>query len=264
MIQRMRKKIEIHTACPVLNTPDFLFAFGGNDGKTIPLDARGLPHLNEFIALKGMVFDVVEQVSSHIAQVNHPTYPGTLFLDLRFTQPHASEGKEVRRLPPKQVILERMGKLLGTPYVWGGNWSQGIPEMLKLYPPQSDVDPAIQTLWTFSGVDCSGLLYETTEGATPRNTSGLIHFGAVVPIQGLSIESIAQRLEPLDMILYKGHVLFVFDQHTTIESRFRFGVVQRDLRERLEEIAQNKIPADIPGENHFIVRRLALEGMHFS
>lgn len=130
--------------------------------------------------------------------------------------------------------------MLGKPYVWGGNWSEGIPELFSLYPPRGELDPTTKAIWSLAGVDCSGLLYEAAEGATPRNTSQLLNFGQPLHIKEIGKIEWHNLLQPLDAILYKGHVLFVLDQKTIIESKFPHGVILRDLDERLGEILSEK------------------------
>lgn len=158
----------------------------------------------------------------------------------------------MQQRPSKKTILERMLQMIGTPYVWGGNWNAGIPEMLIYYPPTQRLNPSEEILWTLKGVDCSGLLFEASNGTTPRNTSELLYFGNPVPID--------EQLMPLDMLLYPGHIAFVVDAHTTIESKFPFGVIQRNLSERLWEYAQartrvNDWSSDLNPRNHFVIRR---------
>jgi hypothetical protein len=252
-------KIQIASPAPVLNTPDFPFAFGGHDGNSIPTNEKGHPYHFEFVALKGMIFEVVARWSEHIVRVSHPSYPEPdIFLDLRFTW--APMLRNTPQLPTPTEILEKMVRMLGKPYVWGGNWSPGIPELLALYPPKAAIDAKTKTLWTLDGVDCSGLLYEATGGATPRNTSQLVHLGQPLPIQNLSPKDIVPLLKPLDMILYKGHVLFVLDPQTTIESKSPFGVISRNLRERLDEISSEKEGTNIRCDEwdsgkQFMIRR---------
>lgn len=223
--------IEILTPAPILNTTDFSFAFGGKSGSEIPLNEKGLPYSFEFVALKGMVFEVQESIargSAEIYRIFCPFYPTQpLFLDSRFAKKTAGFSPS-KALPQPHIILSRMVEMTGTPYVWGGNWKAGIPELLAYYPSKKPIDDRTSILWTLSGVDCSGLLFEATEGATPRNTSELIRFGSPVPL--------ASPLQPLDMIVYPGHVVFVKDKETTIESKFPFGVIQRDLSTRLWEL----------------------------
>ncbi len=146
-----------------------------------------------------------------------------------------------------------MKEKIGAPYVWGGNWSHGIPELLTYYPPKGEIDEATRILWTMQGVDCSGLLYEASEGATPRNTSELLSFGNPVPI--------GEPMRPLDMILYPGHVIFVLDETTTIESKHPFGVIYRNLEERLKEINKernriNKWTPESDRKTNYVVLRL--------
>ena len=235
----MHQRLQIISPAPILNTPDFSFAFGGPDGKTIPTNERGLPHFFEFVALKGEVFELLEICSPFIVRVSHPAYKEpNLFIDRRFTIP--SEAQHTPLLPDAITILARMEQMVGKPYVWGGNWGRGIPALFSLYPPKGELDPHTKALWGLAGVDCSGLLYEATDGATPRNTSELLKFGKPLNINGLEKQQWIALLRPLDMILYKGHVLFVLDAETTIESRFPYGVILRDLGERLDEILSEK------------------------
>lgn len=247
--------IELSTPAPILNTPDFIFAFGGRDGKEIPLNERRHAYCYEFVALKGAVFHVEEMIAQRdawIYRVSCPFYSEPkLYLDSRFTKP--AEKPLPRFLPPPGTILQRMEEKIGTPYVWGGNWSAGIPEMLTYYPPKGPIDDRMFVLWTIKGIDCSGLLYEAAEGATPRNTSQLLRFGKTVPI--------GAELQPLDMIVYPGHILFVLNDSTTIESKFPFGVICRNLSERLWELDQERTRVsewtpELNQRTHYIIRRL--------
>lgn len=257
----MTERVEIVSPAPILNTPDFPFAFGGERGNEIPKNEKGHSYCFEFVALPGMVFTLLERCSEHIFRVCHPTYrQADLFLDIRFAKPGRLE--KARLVPPKETILSRMKNLKGKPYVWGGNWSAGIPELLALYPPKGVLDEKTRAFWTLEGVDCSGLLYEASLGATPRNTSQLIHFGESLRIGGMKPSAIVPLLEPLDMIVYPGHVLFVLDSLSFIESKFPFGVIQRDLNARFEEIFRERKGIDewnagFDPETHFLIRRIA-------
>jgi len=219
---------QINTATPVLNTPDFEAVFGGPSGNAIPLNSFGHPKHFEFVALKGMRFEVVDQIGTYILQIRSPSYSDEpLYVDRRFCQPVDEAAPPSLNLSA-QAILERMETRVGAAYVWGGNWADGVPEMLLYYPPRSPLDQRTQTLWTLQGLDCSGLLYEATHGATPRNTSHLLRFGRTV-LQ-------TEPLQVLDMILYPGHVLFVRDQTTIIESKSPFGVRICSFEKRWNDI----------------------------
>jgi len=224
--------IETIGPTPILNTPDFKYTFGGKSGSEIPLSVSGQPYSFEFVALKGMVFEWKETLEDSIFRISCPFYKGEkLFIDSRFTKP-ALAFTPNPALPAKASILKKMIEMTGTPYVWGGNWSAGVPEMSTYYPPKRSIDERTSILWNLKGVDCSGLLYEATGGASPRNTSELVYFGQPVP-PGTS-------LIPLDMILYPGHVVFVLDEKRTIESQFPYGVVQRDLSQRLMQFESER------------------------
>ncbi len=247
--------IEITTPTPVLNTPHFNQVFGD----AIPLSPLGHPLQFEFVALKHMQFEVLDQIGTNILQISWPQYSASaLYLDRRFCQdiahPRKCTQKILSTLPnplihrgfSTKTILTHMESRLGTAYVWGGNWAQGIPEMLLYYPPTKPLSKQMQTLWTLKGLDCSGLLFEATHGATPRNTSHLLKFGrSLIP---------NEPLEPLDMIFYPGHVLFVRDQTTIIESKSPFGVRICPLNERLAEISREWGPHE-DGNSHFTIRR---------
>ncbi len=116
----------------------------------------------------------------------------------------------------------------------------------------------MRTLWALKGVDCSGLLYEATDGFTPRNTSDLVHYGSPVSIENKSVGEIQRIVKPLDLIVWKGHVVIVVDSEKTIESRHLHGVVIAPLKERLEEVLQTRTPKNSWSDgNHFVIRRWA-------
>lgn len=214
---------------PLLNTPDFQKVFGAD---SLPLDAKGLLRALELIALPGTKFQILEQIDAFTLQVATNDYPNaSVYIDSRFVLPASETTPERSKiLPSSDTILTRLKNCLGLPYVWGGNWSQGIPEVLSLYHPP--IPKNLHPAWTLQGVDCSGLLYEATSGYTPRNTSQLISFGKEVP----SIEAI----QPLDILVYPGHVIIFLDPFTTIESRYGKGVIVANLIERLTELSTTK------------------------
>lgn len=247
---------------PVLNTSDLLFAFGGQTGREIPLNPKGHPYCYEFVALEGTPLKVEDRISFSsftVYRVSCSFYPAPqLYIDSRFVKP--AETIQMPNLPDAKTLLNRMNQLIGTSYVWGGNWSPGIPELNTYFPPKGSLDEKMKTYWTLKGVDCSGLLYEASLGATPRNTHQLIHYGNSLKLKDLSAQKIVSRLEPLDMIIYPGHVLFALDSFFTIESKFPYGVILRSLPERLEELFQERTLVNewFPGldpDKHFMIRR---------
>lgn len=244
---------------PVLNTPDFAGTFSGD----YELDPCEGVRPMEFIALPGTLFTIQGELvrdGVKVFRVTTNDYPFRtrkgLFVDARFVQLAAGPVQErPRHLPEKEEIQSRLLSALGKPYVWGGNVKGGVP-LIRKYYPQGD---------PLAGVDCSGLLYEATDGFTTRNTSALIDFGAPVRVAGLAAEEVAAKLQPLDLLVWNGHVMIVLDQDSVIESRMgcggkRSGVMLTPKLELLREIMKTRKPADSfpkgsAGAKSFVVRR---------
>jgi hypothetical protein len=251
---------------PVLNTPDFESIFGGNKGRTLKL-INGQINEIAFIALPNTVFTIEEthmENNHEILKVTTKDYPYKnstgYFIDSRFVEKKINKPRErIKTLLDKEIIIKYLLSLKGAKYVWGGNFSNGISEMLTFYKPDVNLTPDIKDKWTLKGVDCSGLLYEATNGFTPRNTESLFDFGSSVKIQGLSAEEIAKKLKPLDIIVYKRHVIIVLNSRETIESTPLEGVHTKNILATLKNLMRDKIPADkyMPEINagQFVVRR---------
>jgi hypothetical protein len=245
----------VKSAAPLLNTHEFNAVFK----HPLPLTTEGLLKAVETIATAGTSLALIKKCSEYIYQVQTSDYlKDPLFTDARFLTFTNNEKKAPLKLcPTPNLLLKRLEDLIGTPYVWGGNWSDGIPELLEFYPPPYSLDPFSQKKWTLTGVDCSGLLHQVTEGFTPRNTAQLIHFGNPVLIEGLSVEAIAKQLLPLDLIVWVGHVIIVLNRTTTIESSAsKGGVVTSDLHGRLSQLFETKSPQNNWSDTgSFVIRR---------
>jgi len=265
---------------PVLNTPDFRAVFGGRDGRTLAADRCGQLRALEFIAFPGTVFrvrNVLDGAYGPVYRVTTDDYPypsaGGYYIDVRLVLgTDLLPPSRPRTLPGRSALLRKLSSAAGSAYVWGGNVRAGLPSLLSLYPPSSSrPDPKTEALWTLRGLDCSGLLYEATNGYTPRNTSSLVRYGSPVRIEGLSVEEIVRRVRPLDLIVWKGHVMIVFDGGRIIESRLDCGgtgggVVFRGLEETLRELCGKRVPLDEyrddagRGRGGFVIRRWYPEG----
>lgn len=244
---------------PVLNTPDFRQTFEG----TVRLDPCEGVRPIEFVALPGTLFTVEGELQNagvtvyRVKTLDYP-YGSTTgyFVDARFVKSvEPPAGERPRVLPALAEVQKRLLAALGRPYVWGGNLQDGVPR-LRDYYPQADI---------LAGVDCSGLLYQATDGFTPRNTSALTAFGTPLAVAGLSAEAIAKKLRPLDLIVWKGHVMIVLDWDNFIESVMGCGgggsgVRLVPLREGLRRVMKKRRPLDdypagTAGGRAFVVRR---------
>ncbi|NGX37848.1 MAG: hypothetical protein K1000chlam2_01011 [Chlamydiae bacterium] len=223
---------------PVLNTPDFQGVFGTHP---LPLDKEGLLRPIEMVALQGTKFEFVRQMSAHIFEVKTQDYlHGPLYIDARFvSETNENTPNRPKILPSSETILSRLKNALGLPYIWGGNWGRGIPEIHQFYG--SNLKPQHKIIQTLSGLDCSGLLYEATNGFIPRNTSELLIYGKKVPH--------FDHVKPLDILVWPGHVVIVLTPTTTIESLYGQGVILSDLHDRLHQLSSTK----------FIIRRFLFE-----
>lgn len=250
---------------PVLNSPDFDAVFGGSDGMTVKTDNSGLIREMEFIALPGTVFELVGEFdhgSYKIFKVECKEYEYgvDLYIDSRFVElKETRPGERFVALPKKEDIYKVLDKVVGNRYCWGGNYNNGIQKLVELYQPKGEITDGVKSEWMLTGCDCSGLMYEATNGFTPRNTSKLVNYGEAVEIAGLSAEEIAAKCKPLDMIVWNGHVIYVYDEKTSIQSSLsRGGVIKLDLVETIQDVMNSRKPVNDFNSSQgsrFVIRR---------
>jgi hypothetical protein len=260
------------TSAPVLNTLDFESVFGGNSGQELKTDHCGQVRELEYIALPGSVVTILKKQRSGTAdiyQIETDEYTAPLntrlYVDRRFLRLERSAPAPRRPpLPPREEIVSALRASVGSPYVWGGNILNGVPELAAwFYKGIRDNDKERLTL---AGLDCSGLLYHATGGWTPRNTSQLITYGHGVAIAGKPSAEIAKMLQPLDLIAWDGHVIIVLDKQNAIESRLECGkpgnggVVMTQLSNRIAEIMRTRRPVNVwlggkKRQDIFVIRR---------
>jgi hypothetical protein len=253
------------SAAPVLNSPDFESVFGGADGISVKTDNQGLIREIEFVAFKNTVFEILDETDKggfkiYKVSTDDYNYNSELYIDSRFVKVTSKKPNiKSRNLPPKKKILSFLNNAVGSKYIWGGNYISGISKILEYYPPAGEISAETKMLWSLKGCDCSGLMYEATNGFTERNTSKLIYEGEPVLIEGLSAVEIADKLKPLDMIVWIGHVIYVYDEITAIQSALsKGGVVKTDLIETLKHLMETRTPVNDYDEgsgDRFVVRR---------
>ena len=206
---------------PLLNTPKLIFELKKDEQ-------------NRFTELETVIFthvllELIEKKTECIWEVKTKEYPSSskLYIDEKFFQPIPLDIEREIELPSQEEILSNMKKLEGVRYFWGGAYPYGIPNVLKFYPHIQDREDLADLIC--QGVDCSGLLYFATNGWTPRNTSNLISFGTNIPLDSL-------QLQPLDLIVWQGHVLIAVSCDTVIESRIDKGVFFSPFKTRFAEV----------------------------
>jgi cell wall-associated NlpC family hydrolase len=260
------------TSTPVLNTPDFKAVFGGTSGVAIKTDRCGQVRELEYIALPGTVFTILKKLptgSATIYQVETDEYTAPasarLYVDSRFLiTGRTAMPQRVSAVQSRESILSALRAKVGSRYIWGGNVPDGVPAFSAW--SNGSVREKDRGRYILAGLDCSGLLYHATGGRTPRNTAQLLTYGQGLAIAGKSSPEIAALLQPLDLIVWSGHVVIVLDQQTTIESRLECdrqgngGVATTELSQRIAEIMRTRHPVNAwpNGKKHndiFIIRR---------
>ncbi len=212
------------------------------------MDPRGLLRAVELVALPGTHLAFLQGGMDGVAAVRLDSYPHSpLYVDRR-----ALSEVKPKLLPSSKPLIEELLKREGSAYIWGGNWSAGIPTLLDWYPPNGDLTLEVNKKWTLQGVDCSGLLYEVTGGMTPRNTEQLVSFGKGIACDDRSPLALSHLIKPLDLIVWKGHVIIALGDGRCIESIEPKGVVISPMRERLEELCSEW------QTNRFVIRRWKL------
>lgn len=252
---------------PVLNTYRFSSIYSGD----ITLCKRGHLREVEFFAYKGSLFEVLEvfrDVKRYIYRVRTDIYNGEdLYLDSLFVEESVKK-KYSKVFPEKERIISDLKRALGMPYLWGGNIFSGLESWNTLYPIFRPLPKDVLDIKKGIGFDCSGLINwasankmkdGTIYPTIPRNSSDMIRdsFGEVIKIEGMDVYEIDRKLKPLDLILYKGHVIIVLDERYMIESMERRGVLKTGRIDRLKKLVEKKKPIDraVCGRKNFLVKR---------
>jgi hypothetical protein len=193
----------------------------------LKLDKSFLIRSLEMIAYPGSLFEVQGSEGDffHITTDEYPSKK-KLFVHHLFVSKVVGEAKpRTRTIPSKEEIILRLETFPPSMYVWGGNFPEGIPELFPLLTLDRPLNAYTYSAFQFKGVDCSGLLYNVTDGALPRNTSELCHIGEKVP-----------SLRPLDLVVWPGHVLIALPHNRLIECRIHDGIVISPQAERLAQL----------------------------
>ncbi len=202
---------------PIFNTPNF---------KALLSDGGGVDGTNHLRILETFLFPkreiiLIEEIGE-VVSIQTKDYPWDAQLFTKATFLEKGVEKPFSAIPPIPLIINRLRNFPKIPYLLGGT----IPKStyMGLLLEGNEFKDRHKVLF---GIDCSGLLYYVTEGNLPRNTSDLLKVGMEV-----------QELIPLDLILFKGHVLIYLGEGEVIESREKDGVVISCWEERKKEITK--------------------------
>ena len=218
------------------------------------LKAKKMKWKNTYYEVRTNEFDAKEDET-------HSFYIDSRFVDVSKTRPKDI----IPKLPSSEQILLNMHNAIGSSYIWWGTHYQWVPELNNYFP--SDVKLSANQLKqkTLKWVDCSWLLYQATNGYTPRNSHWLLTYWNAVEIEWNTIDQIIKKLRPLDLIVWAGHVIIVYDANNVIESRwypwFKGGVMMTKTKTRLQEIFETRKPVNnwseskLPNAGKFVVRR---------
>ena len=189
------------------------------------LDQRGLLLALETILYPGVTVTYKEE--GEIVAVETEDYPSRepLFTHRRFLE-EAKPTKRERERPTKKKMLETLESTPFLPYIWGGNFPEGVPEIFELFPPQRELHAWEWQLLHLRGFDCSGLIYYVTHGTIPRNTG---------PMREVCQEITAPS-KPLDLIFSPGHVMITLSSNLVMEARRHQGITVTPLSIRLRQL----------------------------
>ena len=190
------------------------------------------------------------------------------FLDSRFVKLEEHKPDEViHKVPDMSSIFKTLLAAVDSQYIWWGSYYQWIPEINELYPTPDDVKLSTweQQYKILQWTDCSWLLWQATNGYTPRTTRSLLTFWDPVAISWFNVDQIVWIVKPLDLIVWAGHVVIILSNEYAIESiwkkDFEWWVEIVGLKERLEDIFTRRQPVNdwskssLPEKQKFVIRR---------
>ena len=199
------------TYTPLFNDPEFLEKMRANGG----VDATFHNRLLETELFPKRKVSVVHQHGKAV-EVLCKDYPSEK--KLYTLSSFLEEGKEVAKksMPPKKEMLARLQRFPKIPYLLGGTtpFATDLPIFLvgDLFADRNR---------RLFGIDCTGLLYFVSEGNVPRNSLDYLEAFFVV-----------ERLLPLDVVWFPGHVILYLGEGKCIESREVDGVTRSMWEER--------------------------------
>jgi len=249
------KYVSAKTYTPVFSIPDIYKVLSELDSD-VKTDKKGLIPEVSFIAPPGKEFEILEETEINgytILKVKPVDSEKIYYVDSRFLEQSDGEGIIKGKLS-KEEIIRNLKAMEGYPYEYGGATANGVWKLESMYDIKG-----LNEKWKPKGLDCSGLIYQATNGAIPRSSSEIVKYGEGLDIEGKKLDDIIDMLEPLDIIGYPGHVLIVIDRKSVMESSPKKGVRILQADTRIKQLMKDRKPVnDVEGENKnkiFVVRR---------
>lgn len=249
------KYVSTKTYTPVFNIPDIYKVLKEIDS-TVKTDKKGLIPEISFIASPGKKFEIIEEIEQKdytILKVKPADSEEIYYIDSRFIEQTDEKQSQQEKLS-KAEIIRNLKAMEGYPYEYGGSIANGVYKFESMYGIKG-----LQEKWKPKGLDCSGLIYQATNGLIPRSSNEIVEFGDGLDIEGKNLGEIIEMLEPLDIIGYPGHVFIVIDKINIIESSPKKGVRILPIESRIKTLMKDRRPVnDIKGQDKnkiFVVRR---------
>ncbi|MBN1633509.1 MAG: hypothetical protein JW917_05015 [Ignavibacteria bacterium] len=249
------KYVSARTYTPVFNIPD-IYKFLSEIEEEIKTDKKGLIPEISYIAPPGEEFEIIgitKQNDHTIFKIKPANSEKTYYIDSRFTERSDGKKNQGEKLS-KEEIIRNLKAMEGYPYEYGGATANGVYKFESMYEIKG-----LREKWKPKGLDCSGLIYQATNGAIPRSSSEIVKYGEGLDIEGKKLDDIIDMLEPLDIIGYPGHVLIVIDKNSVMESSPKKGVRILQTETRIKQLMKDRKPVnDAEGKDKnkiFVVRR---------
>lgn len=249
------KYVTTKTYSPIFNIPDIYKFLSEIDGE-LKTDKKGLVPEISFIASPGKEFEILEEIeqsSYTILKVKPVDSEKIYYIDSRFIEQSNGENNQRGKLT-KEEIIRNLKAMEGYPYEYGGAIANEVYKFESMYEING-----LNKKWKPKGLDCSGLIYQATNGLIPRSSNEIVEFGKGLDIEDRELDEIVEMIEPLDIIGYPGHVLIVIDKNSVMESSPKKGVRILQIESRMKALMKDRKPVnDAEGKNKnkiFVIRR---------
>lgn len=144
---------------------------------------------------------------------------------LETIDPESSWGRPP--IPPAPRVLERLLGFEGVRYLFGGSAPEGSDAQMRRVvesgglEPEDLADPDLRRLARSAGIDCSGLFNAATEYAFFGDTKDVyarFARGLVVMPARSGPSDLARALEPLDIVIFRGHMMLAIGDGRVIQA----------------------------------------------